>query len=151
MKLKHKLGALVAVAVAVAAMALPMAAQAKGIPLLFNTGDELFEAAELPAVLKADPELASGNWKLGFKCQHFGVFYADAWTWDCQKAVVNVEGNTYMDLPAELDGQANFTMSDAKRGFWNHFGVATILAGLALITLVPRLLRGKKDEASAEA
>lgn len=143
MKLKHKIGALAAVA----AMALPMAAQAKGI-FIINTGDELFEVKDLPAAEVAN---YPANTKLGFKCSRFGVFWADVWTWDCQQALVDVAGEKYGDLPPELKSEANYTMSDAKRGLWEHYGIAAVIGGLLLLTFGGRLLGGKKDEASAEA
>jgi hypothetical protein len=55
--------------------------QAKGM-LLINTGNELFEVAAFPAQQVGEfRDLDSMT--AGYKCQRFGIFWADIWTWDC--------------------------------------------------------------------
>lgn len=113
-------------------------AQAKGI-LLFNTGNELFEVGAFPQKLSTEnPEL--NTVKAGYKCDHFGVFWADAWTWNCKLVAVMGE-DTYADLPANveqaLSADPAYGMDHAQRGFWNHYGLLSVLvAGIALLLLV---------------
>lgn len=134
MKLLRHLGVLFVLAL------LPMAANAKGIPLFFNTGDELFEVAPLPQELADE---YPSEVKLGYHCQHFGVFWADAWTWDCNLAAVDVKGKSYGDLPDEFHESlsAKYSMSDAKRGFWNHYGLASIAGVIGLLLLLSAVRR----------
>lgn len=108
---------------------LPSLAHAK-IPIPINTGNEIFEVAPLPAPLtEGNPQLA--GWKLGYMCDRFGVLWADAWTWNC-KMVAYDGDNTYSDLPEEIrvKFESEYPMSKAKRGFWNHYGMIVIVAGL---------------------
>lgn len=116
----------------------PLSAQAKGLPFIFNTGDELFEVAPLPAELAED---FSGDVKLGYRCEHLGLFWADVWTWNCELSVVDVPKKSYGDLPTELREKlaAQYSMSDAKRGYWNHYGLATLLGAFALLWLLGSL------------
>lgn len=110
---------------------LPRDAQAKFV--LINTGEEIYEVAELPPEIAQDaPE---GNWKLGYMCSHVGVFWADIWTWSCE--MVAFEGNTYADLPPELrhELEARYPWSMARRSAWNRYGIWAIvgLAGLGVL------------------
>lgn len=109
-------------------------AEAKGLFIL-NTGDEMFEVADEPALAAAGE-----HWKLGYKCKHFGVLWADVWTWDCHMAAVNVPDNSYADLPGELLDrlQSKYTLGDVHRGVWNHYGIWIILAALVLMGITRR-------------
>lgn len=112
----------------------PLSAEAKGL-LIFNTGEELFHVASLPQALA---EHYPDSTTLGYKCKRIAIFWADAWTWDCKLAAVDVEGDRYGDLPsdARAELEKKYTMSDSKRGLWNHYGIAAMLLGLIGITLV---------------
>ncbi|MCY1527123.1 hypothetical protein D9M68_621790 [compost metagenome] len=115
-------------------LAAPLSAQAKGL-LVFNTGDELFHVASLPQELsKHYPDSTT----LGYKCKRFAIFWADAWTWDCKLAAVDVEDDSYGDLPNDVRAELEkkYTMSDSTRGFWNHYGIAAMLLGLIGIALL---------------
>ena len=124
----------------------PLSAQAKGIPFIFNTGDELFEVGALPAEV-ADDYRASA--KLGYRCEHVGLFWADLWTWNCELSVVDIAGKSYGDLPTEVHEKlaSQYSMSDAKRGYWNHYGLATIIGIFAALYLWGSI-KSKGDEAS---
>ncbi|WP_157956589.1 hypothetical protein [Dyella sp. C11] len=117
----------------VAGLFSPLAAHAK-VPLVFNTGEELFEVAPLPADL-AD-EFPS-DFSLGYRCNRFGVLWADVWTWNCTLSAVAVDQDSYGDLPDDTRKtlEEKYSMSDAKRGFWNHYGAAT-LGGLFTLLLL---------------
>lgn len=114
----------------VVACSIPSLAMAKGVPLFFNTGDELFE-------IDGAPEFDDG-YKVGYACQRFGLFGADVWTWDCDLMAVNLEEFSAGDLPAEMKAElsARYTVSDRKRGPWNHygaFGLVMLVAGFTVV------------------
>lgn len=111
----------------------PLMAHAARVPVVFGTGDEIFVVGDFPKefVEKYQPE---SGLKLGYKCQHFSLFWADVWSWDCQQVAV-VNDNTYADLPADASSMINtpeYAMSKAQRGFWNHYGLlCLVLVGFA--------------------
>lgn len=113
-------------------------AQAKGV-LVFNHGEELFEVAAFPAEVVS--KLADvKNYKLGYKCSHIGLFWADAWTWDCKLVAANVEAKSYGELPddvvSQLQANPEFAFSKAQRSFWNHYGFLLLLVGLVGLALL---------------
>jgi hypothetical protein len=102
----------------------------RGIPLLlfFNTGDEMFEAGKFTSdMLREFPDLA--DYQPTYMCKRFGLFGADVWTWDCHMVAGQVAAESYADLPAGYAQrlEAEFPMSQAKRGFWNHYGIISVL------------------------
>lgn len=115
-------------------------AHAKVRLAVINTGDELFEVAAFPsAVIEQYP--AAKDLMAGYKCSHFGIFWADVWTWDC--TLVAVSGtDSYSDLPADVTSQLSadprYLFKKAKRGFWNHYAFWTFLMGALAIYLLTR-------------
>ncbi len=111
-------------------------ARRRGIAFV-NTGSEFFDVAPLP------PELGDeldGRWKLAYKCERLGVFWADVWTWDC--GMVAFDGdNTYADLPPDMipELEAQHPFSQAQRSLWNRFGIIAV-AGAGLIGGIGRRL-----------
>ena len=124
----------------------------RGIAVI-NTGNELFEVAPFPAdVIAAIPQ--TKNLKVGYKCSHFGIFWADVWTWDCK--LVGVEGeNSYTDLPealrTKLAAEPQYAYSHAKRGLWNHYGFWAVLAAFAVFVGFGAVTGRKASPASAAA
>lgn len=120
--------------------------QAKGL-FIINTGDEMFEVANFPAdVIQTHP--AAKDYKAGYKCSHFGVLWADVWTWDCKLVAVTGE-NSYSDLPddvaAKLAGDPQYAMSKTQRNFWNKYAFWLLsIAGIAFFAYSK--LGGKKKE-----
>ncbi len=104
---------------------IPSLSFAKGVPLFFQTGDELFE-------LDGAPTFEDG-YKVGYACKRFGLFGADVWTWDCHIMAINVEQFSVGDLDQNLltEMQAKYSLSDRKRNIWNHYGA--IALGLVLV------------------
>lgn len=100
---------------------LPTLSQARGIPLFFNTGDEIFE-------VKNAPDLGDG-FKLGYACKHFGLFGADLWSWDCELLAVNKADFSAADLGSELKTkyEGTYPLSSRERSFWNHYGIIAML------------------------
>lgn len=112
--------------------AIPTISHAKGAPLFFQTGDELFEVAGAP---KFDE-----GYSVGYACQRFGLFGADIWTWDCKLMAVNLEEFSVGELPEEMVAEYSqqFTLSDRIRNPWNHYGallMALLLAGITFAKL----------------
>jgi len=130
-------------------------AHAKRGLMLINTGDELFEVASFPEDVIKDIPKASGA-KVGYKCNHFGVFWADVWTWDC-KMVAMLDENSYADLPGDiatrLAGDEQFSLSHAKRGFWNHYAFWVLIAAVVAFFgwgMLPGNKKKETDEADAQ-
>ena len=121
--------------------------QAKGL-FIINTGDEMFEVGSFPAdVIQTYP--GTKDYKAGYKCNHFGLMWADVWTWDCKLVAVTGE-NSFADLPDEvvtkLASDPLYAMSKAQRNFWNKYAFWLLsIAGIAF--LVYRKMGGKKNEA----
>lgn len=122
-------------------------AMAKGF-FVINTGDELFEVADFPKEIVAEYEDLN-RYKVGYKCSHFGVLWADVRTWDCQMVGINPnEKDTYYDLPkdilAALANKPEYQENKMQRSFWNKFGFYLIIA-LILVSLVVGRMRKSKD------
>jgi hypothetical protein len=116
-------------------------AQARGF-VLFNTGNELFEVAAFPQKL-TDEDQELRNVKAGYKCDRFGIFWADVWTWNCQLVAVTGE-DSYADLPAAivttLAADPDYSMKQAKRSFWNLYGFWSLIgAAIGASLLVWRI------------
>ncbi len=113
----------------------PIIAQAKGI-FIINTGDEMFE---VNAIEQLTEDWGNG-WKVGYKCSHLGIMWADIWTWNCKIAAVNLLEDSYDDLPENIltTVSGKYTMRNAVRGSWNHYGVFGILASLATFAYIRR-------------
>ena len=128
-------------------------AHAKRGLAIINTGDELFEVAEFPEeVIKIAPGARTA--KIGYKCSHFGIFWADIWTWDCKMVAVTGE-NSYGDLPPNiasmLDTNPAYTLSKAKRGFWNHYAFPTLLFLIIAVALFAYFKKGNEEGVSEPA
>ncbi len=103
----------------------------KGFLLQFfvNTGDEMFEAGQFTSdMLREHPNLA--DYQPTYMCQRFGFFGADIWTWDCHMVAGKIATESYVALPKDYAQrlQAQYPMSKAKRGFWNHYGIVSVIA-----------------------
>lgn len=121
---------------------------AKGIPIpfLFNTGSEIYPVAPIPdelAAMSDDPDIV--NWKLGYKCQHFGIFYADIWCWS--EELVIFKGKTYSDIPEEIkrELEKKYPFSKAERSIWNKYGILITLL-LIVLAIGARVMLEKDPE-----
>lgn len=96
-------------------------AHAAKIPIVYNSGEEFFEAGELPAPYNTAPELAGA--KAGFICNIQGVLWAYFSISDCRHAAVR--GETYFDDAALVAAikAAYPTEESMKVGFWNKHGI----------------------------
>jgi hypothetical protein len=131
---------------------LPGRAEAKGIPLVYNTGQEVFEAGPLPAPFDQVEELR--GYQAGYLCDITGVLWSYFSVRNC-KAVAFKE-TSYSDDPELVKAiSAKYTEADMKRGFWGHFGWM-LMAGLVVLgalVWVYELVTGKSsddDEGSTE-
>ncbi len=94
------------------------------IPFIINTGDVIYPVGPVPTELielSEDPEIS--NWKLGYKCSHFGILFADIACWD--KELVIFKHRNYTEIPAEIREQLkkDYPFSKAERSAWNKYGV----------------------------
>ena len=119
------------------------ATMAKGIPLFFNTGDELFEVEDAPAF--------DEGYKVGYACERFGVFGADIWTWNCKLMAINMDKFSAGELPEEMLQELNqkYSESDRIRDPWNHYGAAVIVALIAGFSLWNRKKTASESEVPA--
>lgn len=106
--------------------------------VVVNWGEELFEVGPFPADLTH--QITRDN-NAGFRCSHVGIFWADIWTWNCHLIAISPEERDF-DLPeavvAKLSGNPEFTMENAKRGLWNHFGFWSIAVLVAIGAITTR-------------
>ena len=112
-----------------------VAVHAKGF-LIINTGEEVFPLKNRVMPL----EELDTNWNLGYKCSHFGIMWADVWTWNCQMVALNMSEESYMDLPFHIKYKASheYSMSDTVRGTWNHYGFLGMLLAFAAYIFMQR-------------
>ena len=99
----------------------PLSAQA-GKFAVINTGDHFYEIGDLdPELVKLHPDFA--GWKMGYMCEHFGIMWADVWTWNCK--FVSFQNNTYAEFEDDLrkEYEAKYSMSDTQRNIWNEYGI----------------------------
>ena len=128
----------------------PSRAEAKGIPLIYNTGDETFATGPLPPPLDKDPQLA--GFQAGYLCQVKGIMWSYFSVTDCKP--VAFKGDTYMDDPEIVTAiTAKYKESDMQRGLWGRFG--WMLAALAVVAGILIYLKEKfapsKDSESKDA
>lgn len=110
------------------------------IPIPIHTGDDIVEVAPLPqeVINLSDDPKALSDWKLGWKFARFGILFSDVWTWNHQ--LVAVKGNTYSDLPAEVQASLvpKYPFAKCNRGYWRRYG-AKVLVGLIVLGLILQL------------
>jgi hypothetical protein len=128
----------------------PGRAEAKGIPFVYNTGDQTFATGPLPPPLDKEPQLA--GFEAGYLCQVKGVMWSYFSVTDCKPVVF--KDDTYMDDPEIVAViTAKYKESDMQRGIWGRFGwmlgVLVIAAG-ALIWVKETFL-GSKTQGADEA
>jgi hypothetical protein len=91
---------------------------------IITWGEELFEVADFQNEFSIMGKAQSSLIKIGYKCSHFGFFWADAYTWDCTM-VHMVDSEHYSKLPDNISnqllGNPQYKLSRAKRSFWNHY------------------------------
>lgn len=121
-------------------------AMAKGF-FVINTGDEIFEVANFPKEVATEYEDLD-KYKVGYKCSHFGVLWADVRTWDCEMVAINPsEENTYYELPKDivdtLSKKPEYQEDKMQRSFWNKFGFYLMLAAIIAFVVIGRMRKSK--------
>lgn len=127
----------------------PSRAEAKGIPLIYNTGDQTFATGPLPEPLAQDPQLA--GFEAGYLCQVKGILWSYFSVTDCKP--VAFKDDTYMDDPEIVQAvTAKYTEAEMKRGIWGRFGwmliALGVLAGAAI--WLKEKITGKSDDEVTE-
>jgi hypothetical protein len=143
--------------VAIGLLAAPRAAEAKKSVSLYQYGDMVFEAGDLPKPYNDNPVLS--GLKAGYKCKVFGLFWAYIHKWSCEP--VAFRGLTYLDktkatndaerkLIVEINQAVGkkYKLSDVKMGAWaKHGRILVILGILGLVGWgVYSQLGGKKKD-----
>ncbi|HET9929140.1 MAG TPA: hypothetical protein VFQ35_00570 [Polyangiaceae bacterium] len=111
----------------------PVRAEAKGIPIVYNTGQEAFEAGPLPPPFDAVSELA--GYKAGYLCDITGVLWSYFSVRNCKP--VAFKDDSYADDAEIVKAiSAKYTEADMKRGIWARFGwmlmAALVVLGAAV-------------------
>jgi hypothetical protein len=107
-------------------------AQAKGIPLIYNTGQEAFATGPLPAPLDQEPELA--GFQAGYMCDIQGILWSYFSVSNCKP--VAFKDDSYADDEEIVKLiTAKYKESDMQRGVWGRFGwmgiaLAAVAGGL---------------------
>lgn len=116
---------------------IPSVSFAKGAPLFFQTGDELFEIDGAPQY--------GGGYSLGYACKRFGLFGADIWTWDCKMMAVNLAKFSVGDLSPEEQSEyaAKYSLGDRKRNIWNHYGALLLI--VVLVAVAAAKMKGREE------
>ena len=108
-------------------------AQAAKIPIVYNSGDDIFDAGDgsIPAPFNEEPTLAGAQ--AGYRCDVFGFFGAYFTISDCEP--VAFKGDTYWNAPelAKAVGAAHGP-DTMQVGFWKKHG--RIPLGLVILALV---------------
>jgi hypothetical protein len=120
-------------AVLLSVVAMPGRAEAKGIPLIYNTGQESFATGPLPPPLDTVKELE--GFQAGYLCDIKGIMWSYFSVSNCKP--VAFKGDTYTDEPEVVKAvTAKYTEADMQRGLWGRFG----WMGLAGVVAVGALL-----------
>jgi hypothetical protein len=108
-------------------LALPARAEAKGIPLIYNTGEEAFATGPLPAPFDKEPALA--GYEAGYLCKIQGVLWSYFSVSECKP--VAFKGDSYTDEPELVKAiSAQYKESDMQRGVWGRFGWMLLALGV---------------------
>jgi hypothetical protein len=75
-------------------------------------GADIFDVAPLPN---------SAGWRAGYKCSVFGLLWTYFAVWDCNPVAYSDAGYDPSREYAQWISR-NYSMDDAKRGFWNEHG-----------------------------
>jgi hypothetical protein len=120
--------------------------------LLITTGDEIRKVADLKPEFKemADQELGPGI-EVGYKYQHFGLFFLEVWAWDGK--YVLFRDDEYWDPPeAEVAEMAGVSSVNDLGKPWQY----TFKPGLLIIVVLIggfvafKMLTKDKDEGGGE-
>lgn len=129
-----KKAAMISIAAAAAYVALPVTpAHAAKIPIVYNTGEDIFVAGDgsLPAPFDKEPQLAGAQ--AGYKCDIFGFFGAYFSVKNCRP--VAFKGDTFWDDQELATAVAKaHPEAEMKLGFWAGYGKFPL--GLALLGLL---------------
>lgn len=119
----------------------------KGIPLVYNTGEDIFVAGDgsIPAPFNEAPELAGAQ--AGYKCEILGVLWAYFSISDC-KPVAFIDDTFWDD--AELSAAiAQLHPEDTMNvGLWSGYGI--YLMGLLVLAALGLIVWSKLEGADEE-
>ena len=118
-------------------VATPMRAEA-GVPVVYNTGDDILELHDLPANV-ADNNVELTGYHVGWKYHRFGLFWLDLWRWGGEPVVFR--GNTFEPVePGDLEAIGG---ADAPLAYRLPPGLLLLLAGIEF-GLLGQLVRSRK-------
>lgn len=141
---------LLAVTLVAVCLGMPSVSHAKGVPFLYNTGEQCFEAGPLPGAFAKDPELA--GFQAAYLCDIQGVMWSYFSISGCK--AVACQGETYADdaqLVAAI--KAVYPESAMQVGLWGRYGwmLLAALAALGGLFWLKDLISGAGDEDEEEA
>lgn len=119
---------------AVTLVAAPGTAHArKGIPLIYNTGQETFASGPLPAPYDQVPQLA--GFQAGYLCDIKGVLWSYFSVSNCKP--VAFKDDSYTDEAEIVEAiKAKYPESSMQRGIWDRFGWMLLLGAAVVGALI---------------
>ncbi len=139
---------LLAAVAAVTVSALPSEAHAAKIPIVYQTGEDIFVAGDgsLPKPFDEEPELAGAQ--SGYKCDIFGIMYAYFTISNCQP--VAFKGDTFWSTPELAKAVEGAHPADTMQvGVWQKHGrwpLGLVLVGLIGFGLYAKVRGGDDDD-----
>ena len=107
----------------------PASAHAKGIPVIYNTGQEAFRTGPLPEPFDKAEELK--GFEAGYLCDIKGVIWSYFSVTNCKP--VAFKGDTYSDEPELVKAiAAKYPESSMERGIWGRFGWMILALGVVI-------------------
>lgn len=114
----------------------------KGIPFVYNTGEEAFATGPLPVPFDEIEELE--GYQAGYICNIKGVLWSYFSVDDCKP--VAFKDDTYTDDPELVAAiTAKYTEADMQRGIWGRFGWMLLagLVGIGVLIWIKEAVTGK--------
>jgi hypothetical protein len=120
--------------------------------MIFNTGDKVFEIAD--AEPGSPAKQVASDVVVGYRCQHFGLFWLPLWTWDGDFCIYSEDKNAAEVMPPEQIALiTGVPVEKIKKPFLYTFplGLIIILCIVALVVVAKVVGRGKNQTTTAAA
>lgn len=101
--------------------------------ILITTGEKVMEIADIPADSPAKKTFADA--KIGYRCEHFGLFWLAIWTWDGEFCIYSDEENSLVvDSASAIAEITGVPVSKIKKPLFYSFPPLLVI-GAAFLTL----------------
>lgn len=124
----------------------PEAQARRRLPLLITTGEKVLEIADIPEDSPAKKKFSDA--KIGYRCEHVGLFRMALWTWDGEFCIYSDEENTLVvETPSAISAVTGVRESEIKKPFSYTFPPLLII----VVAILALGLFVKIGEARSEA